>query len=451
MLRSAGVGSPLVAELLPVAQARAAVLAEVSGPLPAEPVPLDEAFGRVLAADVVSGEDVPGWDNSAMDGYAVRAADTAGASAEAPVALRLAGESRAGAPAAGAVGEGEAFGISTGGVLPEGADAVVRVEDTEQRRGSERATTGDGGGDLEVLVRVEVAPGRDIRRAGEDIRSGDPVLHAGAVLGSAELGVLASIGIAEPECARRPTVAIVCTGDELLAPSEQMRPGGVRNSNAYTLPFLARLAGAEVVSTERCADDADATREAAARAAEGDVAIFCGGVSVGEHDHVKEAFAAAGMEQRFWGVALRPGKPTWFGVGKSRSEGNRGHPLDPDRLSSPALAFGLPGNPVSAFVTFVLFVRPALRAFQGGSPELDVIEAILADDVPRMERRDQAVRCSLSSTSGGWLATPTGPQGSHILTSMLGADALCVIEAGTEPAHAGTRVQAEVLRVPSVT
>jgi len=209
-----------------------------------------------------------------------------------------------------------------------------------------------------------------------------------------------------------------------------MPPGGVRNSNAYTLPALARLAGAEVVSVERCPDDLEATRAAVARAADADVTIFCGGVSVGEHDHVKGAFAAHRFEERFWGVALRPGKPTWFGVRDG------------------TLAFGLPGNPVSAVVTFILFVRPVLRALQGAAPGLDTVEVILADDVPRMASRDQAVRCSLSATAEGWLATPTGPQSSHILTSMLGADALTVIETGTEPARAGSVVHAELLRTP---
>ncbi|HYH61941.1 MAG TPA: gephyrin-like molybdotransferase Glp [Solirubrobacterales bacterium] len=416
-----------MAELLPVADARAAVMAEVRGQLPAEAVPLGEALGRVLAVDAVSGEDVPGWDNSAMDGYAVRSADTARADADSPVTLRLAGESRAGEPAGGALGEGEAFRISTGGVVPAGADAVVRVEDTDQYEGGRAGDDGTG----EVKVRVQVDSGRDIRRAGEDIRTGDSVLKAGAVLGSAEVGVLASIGIADPECARRPTLTVVCTGDELLDPSEPMRPGGVRNSNAYTLRALAELAGAEVVSVERCADNPGATRAAMEHATQADVAVFCGGVSVGVHDHVKDAFAAIGIEERFWGVALRPGKPTWFGVGEE------------------SLAFGLPGNPVSAMVTFILFVRPALRALHGASPELDVVEAILADDVPRMERRDQAVRCGLTATAEGWLATPTGPQGSHVLTSMLGADALTVVEAGADPATAGSSVRAELLGIPS--
>ena len=418
----------IVADLLPVADARTAVMAEVTAALPAEAVPLEGALGRVLAADAISAEDVPGWDNSAMDGYAVRAADTAGARFEAPVSLRLAAESRAGAPAARRLAVGEAFGISTGAVVPDGADAVVRVEDTRR-----------SGASVEVQVAVE--EGHDIRRAGEDIRAGETVLSAGTALGAAELGVLASIGLARPECARRPTVAIVSTGDELLDPSEPMRDGGVRNSNAHTLPALARLAGAEVVSVVRCPDELGATRDAAARATQADVAVFCGGVSVGDHDHVKEALAAAGADERFWGVALRPGKPTWFGVvAENRDMRGNQQPPEPRRL-----AFGLPGNPVSAVVTFILFVRPALRALQGTDPGLPAVEAILGDDVPRLARRDQVVRCRLSATAQGWIATPTGPQGSHVLTSMLGADALAVIEMGEGRARAGSTIRAELI------
>ncbi|MEJ7875305.1 MAG: gephyrin-like molybdotransferase Glp [Solirubrobacterales bacterium] len=415
-----------MAELLPVADARAAVLAAVAETLAAESTPLAEAQGRVLAVDVVSSEDVPGSDNSAMDGFAVRAVDTARTGEDRPARLRLAGESRAGEPFATTLGKGEAVRISTGAVMPDGADAVVRIEDTDKYgEGHSRAT------DNEVEIRVEVGQGNDIRRAGDDVRRGDRVLRAGTELGPAELGVLASVGVGSPRCARRPTVAVVSTGDELLAPDEPMRAGGVRNSNAYTLPALARLAGAEVVSVERCADDLEATRAAVARAADSDVAVFCGGVSVGDHDHVKGAFAAHGFEERFWGVALRPGKPTWFGV------------------CDGTLAFGLPGNPVSAFVTFVLFVRPVIRALQGARPDLDTVDAALAADFPRMERRDQAVRCSLELTPDGWLATPTGPQGSHILTSMVGADGLAVIEAGSEAATAGSSVSVQLLAVAS--
>lgn len=410
-----------MAELISVAEARDAVLARVRGRLSSEAVPLDEAFGRVLVAEGVAPEDVPGFDNSAMDGFAVRAADTEGAASGAPVRLEVAAESRAGAPAERRLQAGEAFRISTGGALPEGADAVVRLEEAVERGGR-------------IEFEVAVSPGRDIRRAGEDIRAGETILRPGTRLGAAELGVLASLGVAEPECARRPRLALVCTGDELLGPDEPMRPGGVRNSNAHTIPALARQAGADVISVERCPDEPEATREALERALGADVAVVCGGVSVGQHDYVKAALAELGAEQAFWGVALRPGRPTWFGV--------RGGPPG----ESAALAFGLPGNPVSAFVTFVLFVRPALLALTGAGEDPLAATATLTADVPRLPKRDQAVRCSLELGEEGWLATPTGPQGSHVLTSMLGADALAVVAAGSEPARSGERIPIRLLR-----
>jgi len=410
-----------MSDLISVAEARDAVSERVGEPLGAEPVALDDALGRVLAADAVAPEDVPVADNSAMDGFAVLAADTAGAGPGSPVRLRLAEESRAGAPARRALEAGEAFRISTGGVLPEGADSVVRVEEAVERDG-------------EIEFEVATAPGRDIRRAGDDIRGGATVLRRGTLLGAAELGVLASVAVPEPSCTRRPRLALVCTGDELLGPGEPMRPGGVRNSNAHTIPALARDAGAEVVSVERCPDEPRATRDAIGRALAADVAVVCGGVSVGEHDHVKSALAELGAEEAFWGVALRPGRPTWFGIRDST-------PAD-----GGALAFGLPGNPVSAFVTFVLFVRPALRALAGAPETVGAARASLAADVPRLPARDQAVRCALEPTDRGWEATPTGPQGSHVLTSMLGADALAVVEAGPGTARAGEQVQVELLR-----
>jgi molybdopterin molybdotransferase len=410
-----------VGELLSVDAAREAVLARVGAVLPAEEVPLADALGRVLAGSAVAPEDVPGFDNSAMDGFAVRAADTTEAGPGNAVELQVVSESRAGAPAPRPVQLGEAFRISTGGVLPEGADAVVRLEEAREADGR-------------IEFEVAVAPGRDVRRAGDDIRAGEEVLRPGTVLGAAELGVLSSLGSPTPSCVRRPRLALVCTGDELLAADEPMRPGGVRNSNAHTIPALAAGAGADVVSVVRSPDEPAATRDALSGALEADVAVVCGGVSVGAHDHVKAALAELGAEEVFWGVALRPGRPTWFGLRGGEPSGGG------------ALAFGLPGNPVSAFVTFVLFVRPALRALTGAGEERDAATATLAEDVPRLPKRDQAVRCGLELTDDGWVATPTGPQGSHVLTSMLGADALAVIEAGQGAARAGERVRIELLR-----
>jgi molybdopterin molybdotransferase len=393
--------------------ARAAVLG-AARPLATEPVPLRDALGRRLAADVAAAEPVPAADNSAMDGFAVRAEDTGGVSPGEPAALTIAGESRAGHPAAAPLEAGTAIRISTGAVLPEGADAVARVE----------VTRSDGD---RVLVEEALEPGRDIRRAGEDIRLGEAVLRAGTLLGPAELGVLASLAVPAPSCRRRPRVCVLTSGDELLEPDEPMRPGGVRNSNAHTVPALARQAGAEVEVGGPLPDDPPATRDAIARALGFDVVVVCGGVSVGEHDHVKGALAELGVRQSFWGVALRPGRPTWFGTR--------------DRT----LVFGLPGNPVSAMVTFILLARPALVALGGGEPTPSRATARLATGYEKQPGRAHALRCRLELDDDGWLATPTGPQGSHILTSMLGADCLAIVPAEAARLEAGARVEIELL------
>jgi molybdopterin molybdotransferase len=418
-------------ELIEVERAREIVL-DGLGPLPAEQVRLADALGRVLAEDVTSADAVPGFDNSAMDGFAVRSQDLADAAPGSPLTLRIVGESSAGHPADEAVGPGEAIRISTGAMLPDGADAIVRVEDAQGF--DPLAAAAAGPEPTELVTEVSPEPGRDIRRAGEDIRPGDSVLSAGTAIGAAELGVLASVGRGRVSAARRPTLAMVSTGDELLGPEEEMRPGGVRNTNAWALPALARAAGAEVVSVGAAGDDADATRRAVDGALEADVAVICGGVSVGPHDHVRPALDELGAEQRFWGVALRPGRPTWFGVhGGGPAEGG-------------ALVFGLPGNPVSAIVTFLLFVRPALRTLSGEDPGRDRATAILDSAYEKGPGRTHAVRVSLRLGDDGWHAELTrAAQGSHVLTSMLGADALAVIPAAQESVPAGERVEVELL------
>jgi molybdopterin molybdotransferase len=404
--------------LIDLEQARDAVL-EQAIPLEVERVALREALGRYLAEDASTAEPVPGFDNSAMDGFAVRAADTCGAGPDAPVALRLAGDSRAGHPAVAALAPGEAIQISTGAAIPPGADAVVRVEAT--RSEADR-----------VLVREEVASGRDVRRAGEDIRPGRAVLRAGARIGPAELGVLASLGVAVVACRRRPRVCALTSGDELIEPGEELRPGAVRNSNAYSIPALAQLAGAEVTVAGPAGDEPEATRAAIEPALDFDVAVLCGGVSVGEHDHVKGALAELGVEERFWGVALKPGRPTWFGT--------RGG----------TLVFGLPGNPVSAMVTFMLFVRPALALLSGGRPPAARTTATLSRELERRRGRVEAVRCRLELREVGWLALPAEHQGSHVLTSMLGADCLALIPSGSGTVRAGERVEVVLLDAASL-
>jgi len=401
-------------ELMDIEDARRAVLERVS-PLDAEEVALDDALGRVLSADVSSAHAIPPFDNSAMDGYAVRAQDTGGASPDTPVVLRIVDESRAGAPAAADVGVKEAIAISTGAPMPAGADAIVRLEDAQLRDGS-------------LALTSSVDSGRDLRHAGDDVMAGDVVVQGGTVLGPSELGVLASVGRAVVPCGRRPSLGVLTTGDELVGPSDELGPGKIRDANAHSVPGLARTAGAAVTAVDHTGDDADLTREAIAGLLEADVAVVCGGVSVGEHDHVRPGFAALRVEEVFWGLALRPGRPTWFGT---TGEGR--------------LVFGLPGNPVSAVVTFVLLVRPALLALAGASPDRHRASAVLDAPYGKRPGRAHFVRVRLDARDDGWHARPTKEQASHVLTSMLGADAFAIVPAQHGDVEAGERVEIELL------
>ena len=396
--------------LIDIDEARRMILDAVT-PLARERLRLERCLGRVLGEDVRAHAPVPPFDNSAMDGYAVRAGDLAPASAAHPVSLRLVGESRAGGAAVPALREGEAIVISTGAAVPGGADAVVALED---------AASDDG----HVEVRAPVQLHQHIRRAGEDVRAGQTVLTRGRRLGAAELGVLGSLGRSEVACAARPRVSVLVTGDELLAPDEPGRAGAVHDANSHSVPALARCGGARVTSLARVADEAAATRRAIADALQGaDTVVICGGVSVGRHDHVRQSLAELGVAQRFWGIALKPGRPSWFGTR--------------DRT----LVFGLPGNPVSAMVTFALLVAPALGAMTGEPPAAGALEAVLDSDYPKRPGRAHAVRCRVQARADGLYATPTGPQGSHILTSMLGADALAIIPSERAEVCRGERVR----------
>ena len=394
-----------MSELISIDEARRLVLAAVE-PLPAERVRLDDARGRVLAADLESPIDVPPFDGSAMDGYAV----VAGPGAE----LEVDGESRAGRPASERLRDGAAIRISTGAAVPSGADAVVPLERAKEQG---------------ARVRVpDTVVGDNVRYAGEDIPAGSTVLRAGTVLDPAALGAAAAVGSATLSCARRPRVAVLVTGDELTRPGTPLAPGGIYSSNAYALGAQAEAAGAELVRVETVPDRPERTLDAFAGALEeADVVIASGGVSVGPHDHVKPALAELGVEERFWGVRLRPGKPAWFGVRGS------------------VLVFGLPGNPVSAMVTFELFVRPALAALQGGDTSVVRASATLDEPVPLHPSREQAIRVRLRHTDDGLRATTTGEQGSHMLSSMLGADGLARVAPGEGELAAGTRVEVELL------
>lgn len=396
---------------LSIDEARAVVLGAVA-PLADEEVALDRATQRVLAEDVVAAGDVPPFTNSAMDGFAVHPAS-------AGTVLRVTGESRAGAPSPVALDVGEAIRIATGAMVPEGATSVVPMERVEEGEGEMRLTS-------------DVAQGANIRGPGEDVRAGQTVLHRGTRLGAAEVGVAAGAGRATLRCTRVPSVAIVVTGDELRAPGAILGPGQIHESNGLTLAALAGATGAVVQRTDPVPDRADTTHEALRAALEhADVVLASGGVSVGPHDHVKGALGTLGVRECFWRVALRPGKPTWFGT--SEDEGGA------------RLVFGLPGNPVSAMVTFLLFARPALLALQGADPTARRVPATLTEPIAALPDRAQAVRVRLEETAAGRTATPTGPQGSHQLRSMVGAQGLAIVPAGEEESPAGASVTVELL------
>jgi molybdopterin molybdotransferase len=399
-----GMPSPLIT----IAEARRRVLQATSCLAP-ERVAIEDARDRVLAADLQAAGDVPPFACSAMDGYAI-------APGPANRTLTVVDESRAGVPTTTPLGDQQAIRISTGGAIPAGAASVIRQEDVEVESAS-------------IVTRAPTSPGENLRDAGEDMRAGTIVLRLGTKLGAAELGAAVAAGAADLLVSRRPTVQVFSTGDELRAPGEPLGPGEIHNSNGPMLVALATGQGAVCPPPGRLPDDRAATESGLGAALKAsDVVIVSGGVSVGPHDHVKPALAALGVKEVFWRVALQPGKPTWFGT--------RGD----------VLVFGLPGNPVSAVVTFSLFVRPALAALQRRNDEDPLqTEAVLGRTVPKNHDREQAIRVKLEHSNGRLVAVPNGPQGSHIVTSLLGADALALIPAGQGQLDAGTTVALEPL------
>jgi molybdopterin molybdotransferase len=392
-----------MAELISIADARRQVLDAVV-PLRTERIPVTDALDRVVAGVVVASTDVPPFPSSAMDGYAVQAGPSGRQ-------LAVVGESRAGAPSDRRLRDGEAIRISTGAAVPAGATAVIPQEDVEVRNGA-------------IVLAEEVLAGTHVRGAGEVMPAGTPVLAAGTRIGPAELAATIAAGAGQVTVARRPLIQVFSTGDELREPGEPLAPGEIHNSNGPMLAALAARCGALADLPKRLPDDRAATEAGLETAlASSDVLIVSGGVSVGPHDHVKPALTELGVRERWWGVALQPGKPTWFGTKDDR------------------LVFGLPGNPVSAAVTFSLFVAPALAALQGAQLVTELGTAGLGAAVPRNPRREQAVRVRLERRDGATVAVPNGPQGSHVVTSLVGADALALIAAGEGAVPAGTTVE----------
>lgn len=400
--------------MLTVEEARERVLARFQ-PLPAEAVPLEEALGRVLAEDALAQASSPPFANSAMDGYALRSADTRDATEAAPTRLRLIGEVPAGSVFPGVVGAGEAVRILTGAPLPDGADAALQQELTE---------VADGW----VSVGAPVAVGTNVRYAGEDARPGMLLARAGTELGPAEIALLAALGVSPARVTRRPRVAILATGDELVPVGQPLKPGQIYNSNTPYLLAAVTRAGAEPTALGIAPDREDALRAVLARAREGfDLILTSGGVSVGDYDLVKQMLSEQGAME-FWRVRMRPGKPLAFGT-----------------LGETPL-LGLPGNPVSAAVTFELFGRPAIRRMLGAAQvERPMIDVVLDGDEQRRAERRHFVRVRLASRGGTLVARATGGQDSHLISSLQGATALLIVPEGEGVIRSGEVCQALLL------
>jgi molybdopterin molybdotransferase len=400
-----------------VEEARATVLAAATV-LGAERVPAADALGRVLAEAVVSTRTLPPADVSAMDGYALRAADAASARAGAEVELAVAYEVAAGGGAPRALRRGEAARIFTGAPLPPGADAVVPQEEVSASAAA-------------VRLRAPVAVGDSVRSAGEDVRAGDAVLAAGDVVGPAQLGMLAALGRSQVAVHRRPRVAILSGGDELVEPDGSIEGGRIVSSNSYTIAAQCREAGAEPTYLGIARDRPEALEGLLRAGLHADVLVSSAGVSVGDHDYVRPVLEKLGCRLAFWGVHMKPGYPLAFGS------------FEPERGP---LVFGLPGNPVSAMVTFELFVRPALRKMSGRAawfrPALD---AVLDEPLRKKPGRTHFVRVSLERQADGFHARSTGNQSSGVLRSMVDAHGLLVFAAEASELAAGARVRVQVL------
>jgi len=384
-------------------------------PLGSEKVSISEALGRVIAEDIYAHRDLPSFDNSAMDGYAVKHADIGGASEGHSVLLRVVGELPAGSISTKTVESGQAIRIMTGAPVPRGADTVIPVEETER-------------GDGFVAVLRTVPLGEHIRRAGEDVGKGDKVLSVGDAVRPAEVGMLASLGRSFISVYQRPLAAIVCTGNELVDVDEVLDGVKVVSSNSYTLAAQVEDCGAVPVQLGIAKDRKEEIQAKLAQGIRADVLISSAGVSVGDYDFVKDALNDLGMKIAFWKVAMRPGMPVVFGT------------IDEKPI------FGLPGNPVSSMVSFEEFVRPSLLKMMGHRQLFrPVVEAILKEDVSKKPGRRHFIRSLVSFEEGRYFVTTTGAQGSGILRSMIRANALIILPEDCEIVRAGEKVMAQLL------
>jgi molybdopterin molybdotransferase len=416
--------------LISVEDALAQILSQVL-PLEPETVPILDALGRVLTEEIVSDIDIPPFDNSAMDGYAVRSQDITAATAHTAVWLQVIGYVAAGRVADEAVRPGTAIRIMTGAPVPAGADAVVRFEDTSEANSTE-------GPRDRIGIYVEILPGENVRLAGEDIRTGETVLGPGRLLRPQEIGVLASLGRSHVTVHRRPRVAILATGDELLEVHEPLTPGKIRNSNEYSNAALVTRYGGVPVRLGIARDDVEELTEKIREGlAQGvDLFLTSAGVSVGDYDVVKDVLGTEGAMQ-FWQVNMKPGKPLAFGVLTDRASGKT-VPL-----------IGLPGNPVSAMVSFEQFARPAILTMLGRTDlAKPTVQATLDQSLVNSGRRG-FVRVIVERKADGYHARTTGQQGSGVLTSMVWANGLAIVPEGVRHVDAGAILTVQMLDWPA--
>ncbi|MCE5258819.1 MAG: molybdopterin molybdotransferase MoeA [Chloroflexi bacterium] len=403
-------------QVLSVEQAQERILAGIK-PLGAESIPPTEALGRVLAEDVTAAEDIPPLANSAMDGYALRAQDTASASPTHPLRLRVIGSLAAGQVSAQALGAGEALRVMTGAPLPAGADAVVRFE---------QVSAGDGS----ISLTAPLEQAANVRSAGEDVQCGQRVLERGRFIRAQELGLMAGLGLTAVPVARRPLVAVIATGDELMQPGRFPAPGHIRDINGPTNAAQVRLAGGIPLELGIARDS---TGELSIKIQEGldkeaHLFVTSGGVSAGDFDFVKDVLSAVGRLD-FWWVNMKPGRPLAFGY-----------------LGDVPL-IALPGNPVAAFISFELFARPAILRLQGVNDyRMPVVRARLAEPITRKDGRRHYLRVRLDSSAEGYVASLTGDQGSGIVTSLVKADGLAVIPENCDHLERDSMVEVLLLR-----
>ncbi len=388
--------------------------------LGAERVPISESLNRVLAEDIIAQRDHPPWNNSAMDGYAVRWQDICSATPDSPIKLKWVGEIQAGGMPDKTVAVGEAIQIMTGAPTPKGADTVVCVEDTQQENGT-------------ITINSACKQGSHIRLKGEDINHGDKLLCAGKKIGPTDIGIMATAAYSTVLVHQKPRVSVLATGDELIEPGEQLSPEKIINSNSYSVSALVKESHTDCVTLTSAKDNREDLKQKINLALQADLALVIGGVSMGKYDYVKEVLAELGCQFKFWRVAVRPGHPVAFGVVSQKNQQNK-------------LLFGLPGNPVSCVVAYYQFVRPALKKMMGDQQLfLQEVDAIMAGEFNKKPGRTHLARATTQFYEGQYHVQLAEHQGSGVLSSFSQANSLAILPAEQEKFSAGESIKVQLL------